>query len=117
MVAYSVFALAARMKEIHFERGVEDLRERHQLQRDQSRRIPVHRNHRTPGHEKKGCRRLDRPRRKIVRFFSEEIVESLAPPMSDEAVKRRDPLTSPFGEPGPGQKRNSPWMIQWDPGL
>src|SRR5262245_10371682 len=105
------------MKEIHFERSVEDLRERHQLSRDQSRRSPVHRNHGTPGDEKKRRRRLDRPRRKIVRFFSEEIVERLAPPMSDEAVKRRDPLTRPFGEPGPGQKRSPPRMIQRDPGL
>src|SRR5215510_3442556 len=105
------------MKEIHFERGTENLRERSQFSRDQSRRIPVHRNHGTPGDEKKGRRRLDRPRREIARFFPEKIVESLASSVGDEAVKRRNSLTRPFGEPGPGQKRSPPRMIRWDPGL
>src|SRR5262249_18417385 len=45
------FALTARVKKIHFERGVENLRERPEFAGDQGRGISVHGDHGAPGDE------------------------------------------------------------------
>jgi len=81
MVMDSDFALRTRMKKIHFERGVEDLRERPQFPGDQGRRIPVHGDHWPSGDEEQDGCRFNPAQSEIVRSFPKEIIERLASSM------------------------------------